>query len=332
MKLSVIIPVYNAAEFIRKSYYSILQQQLEDFEIIYVDNKSTDDSVKKIKKLQSKDPRIRLLHQTKQGAGPTRNKGITKAKGQYIYFFDVDDEIYPDAVNKLIDILEKHESLEAVFGKMMKTRQRMVDIREPIDDTFDLQIRKAPYWGLKWFSDLKSVVGPPAFLYRAEVFKIIGYYNEDLKIGEDTALDIRLGMLCSIGFIDMHVYSYFKHQHSTIKKTKVKLPRAFMIWPRLVKEHLPFYLTRDLPSRFEYLLFGKIYQSMGRQIEYTEGFFNRLQLKSRLLNDISALKTPLKIRLYLSLLVIVPLEILRKYYSYKLVPHEVKKIQVNSGN
>ncbi|MGC1472578.1 MAG: glycosyltransferase family 2 protein [Psychroserpens sp.] len=328
MILSVIIPVFNAEDFIQKSYASIIGQHIEDIEILYIDNNSTDGSVIKINNLIEKDSRITLLHQLKKGAAPTRNKGLQHASGKYIYLFDVDDEIFPNALKDMLEALESNEAVDAVFGKMIKSNKSISETPKPNDETFKLTIEERPYWGLKWLSDLSSVVGPPAFLYRASVFNQIGHYNEALRIGQDTALDIRLGMLCHVAFLDRYVYLYFKHEESTIQKVKKKMPRAFMVWPRLVQEHLSFYLQQDVPLRFKTLLFAQIYQAMARQIVFTSGLAKRSKLKGQLLSEIKSIDVPFSIRFYLGILVVLPFEPLRKIYGYHIVPAEIKKLKV----
>src|SRR5690606_23676333 len=113
--------------------------------------------------------------------------------------------------------------------------------------------------------------------------------------------------------------------NSTIEQTKRKIPRAFMIWPRLVKEHLPFYLERDTPPKFQALLFRQLFQSMGRQIVFTEGLTKRCHLKKQLYQDLNAISIPLIIRFYLTILVILPLETLRKVYGYYIVSNAVNQ-------
>ena len=326
MQLSVVIPVYNGADFIQKSYNSIINQQLEDFEILYVNNNSKDASVPNIQALVAKDNRVKLLQQPKQGAAAARNLGIQIAQGDYVYVFDVDDEIYPNALNRMIAVLDLHEDVAAVFGKMVKSHTGIEQTGKPDDETDAVILKKQPYWGLKWFSSLKNVVGPPAFLYRKTVFDAIGLYNESIRNNEDTALDIKLGMTQQIAFLDAYVYLYFKHADSTIEQTKRKTPRAFMVWPRLVKEHVPFYLTHETPLKFKTLLFTQLYQSMGRQLVFTSGLVKRRQLKQQLLQDTKDLTIPFSIRLYLTILVILPIEILRKVYAYYIVPYTVKQL------
>ncbi|TDU34412.1 glycosyl transferase family 2 [Gelidibacter sediminis] len=326
VKLSVVIPVYNGADFIDKSYHSILHQSIEDFEILYVDNNSSDDSVLNIKHILEMDSRVRLLHQAKQGAAPARNMGIKAAQGEYIYVFDVDDEIYPEALNSMMQVLDSYPDVSAVFGKMVKSYKGIAQTKKPTDETGGVNIQETPYWGLKWFSNLKTVVGPPAFLYRKTVFETIGLYNESITNNEDTALDIKLGMTQRIAFLDTYVYLYFKHSESTIEQTKREIPRAFMIWPRLVKEHLPFYLENKTPKRFQELLFSQLFQAMGRQLVYTTGISTRVHLKRELYLDLKSISVPFAIRIYLTILSILPLENLRKVYGYYIVPYAVKQL------
>jgi glycosyltransferase involved in cell wall biosynthesis len=325
MKLSVIIPAYNASQFILKSYNSILNQNIEDFEIIYVDNNSSDTTLQDIKKLCETDQRVSWYVQETQGAGPTRNKGLEKAKGNYLYFFDVDDEIYPNALHKMIDVLDANPDIEAVFGKMMKSSKGISESSKQLDETNNLIIKPRPFWGLQWFSSLKTVVGPPAFLYRKEVFDKIGGYNEALRIGQDTALDIKLGMTCNVAFLDTYVYLYFKHTASTIEQFKEKTSRATLQWPRFVKEHLPFYLNNKHEKQFGQMFLRQVYNILAKQIYSTKGLTRRYAFKNQLLSEIKSLNLPLLIRLYLNFLVIFPFSYVLKFYSYYLVPYIVKK-------
>lgn len=326
MKLSVVIPVYNGEAFIQKSYFTIKGQGINDYEILYVNNNSIDDSEQEIQKLQSHDSRVVLLNQIKQGAAAARNLGIKTAKGEYIYVFDVDDEIYPNALLQMIRVLDSNSDVEAVFGKMMKSDRGISDTNKPAEGTNKVIIKNPPHWGLEWFRSLKTVVGPPAFMYRKTVFDKIGLYNEAIKNNEDTALDIKLGMTQRIAFIDRFVYLYFKHPDSTIEQAKRRMPRAFMVWPRLIKEHIPYYLEYNTPVEFKKLLFGHLFQSMGRQLVFTTGLKNRHRLKCKLLNDIYQIHVPLLIEFYLSILVILPFESIRKIYGYYLVPYVVKRV------
>jgi len=210
---------------------------------------------------------------------------------------------------------------------MLKSKKHLNEIDWTQEEPSEVIFKPTPYWGLKWFSSLKTVVGPPAFLYRRQVFDKIGLYNMDLKIGQDTALDIKLGMTCQIAFIDRYVYLYYKHTNSTIEQTKKAIPRAFMQWPRLVKEHLPFYLENEVPIKFKQLLFAQIYTVIGKQIYFTSGLKNRLILRKALIGDIKTITLPFFIQIWLWVLVFFPFSYAMKFYSYYLVPYIVKQLE-----
>lgn len=99
--ISVIMPVYQAAAFLRDSVRSVLDQTFRDFELILVDDGSTDGSAALCGALAEEDSRVRVLHKKNGGVSAARNDGMDLAKGEYLYFCDADDTIAPDALEKL---------------------------------------------------------------------------------------------------------------------------------------------------------------------------------------------------------------------------------------
>lgn len=97
-KVSVVIPVYNTAQYIREAIDSIRKQTLKELEIITVNDGSTDNSQQIIDKLAAEDSRIRTYILQKQGVSIARNTGIANARGKYIYFMDSDDLLEEDAL------------------------------------------------------------------------------------------------------------------------------------------------------------------------------------------------------------------------------------------
>lgn len=93
MRLSIIIPVYNAAKYLRPCLDSVLAQTLKDVEIICIDDGSTDGSAALLAEYASRDTRIRVLTQANAGQGAARNRGLEFAHGEFVYFLDADDEL-----------------------------------------------------------------------------------------------------------------------------------------------------------------------------------------------------------------------------------------------
>ena len=113
-KVSIIVPVYNVAQYLRRFIDSILLQTYKDIELICVDDGSTDESVAI---MESYGDKIKIIHQENQGAGVARNAGLKVADGEYVYFCDPDDWCEP----KLVELCEKKASEEncdvVVFGR-----------------------------------------------------------------------------------------------------------------------------------------------------------------------------------------------------------------------
>ena len=98
-KVSVIIPVYNTEAYVEQTLRSIMGQTLRDIELIVVNDGSTDGSLSVLERIATGDDRIRLYTQPNKGLSQTRNAGIARARGEFIYFMDSDDLLEPDATN-----------------------------------------------------------------------------------------------------------------------------------------------------------------------------------------------------------------------------------------
>lgn len=108
--ISVIIPVYNVEAYLRECVESVLKQTYQNFEIILVDDGSTDSSGVICDEYVDKDERVSVIHQSNGGLSVARNTGLSESNGDYIYFLDSDDYIAENALEHLIKIAEKDNS------------------------------------------------------------------------------------------------------------------------------------------------------------------------------------------------------------------------------
>ena len=113
IKVSVIVPVYNAQDYLEQCIVSILEQTLQEIEVICVDDSSTDRSLEILKKYEKEDSRMRVLTQPNSGAGAARTRGLSQASGEYLSFLDADDFFEPDM-------------LELAYAKAKEDRADMV--------------------------------------------------------------------------------------------------------------------------------------------------------------------------------------------------------------
>lgn len=103
---SIILPVYNAEYFLRNCLDSIKNQSFKDWELIIINDGSTDNSCSIIKSFLTQDSKIILIEQDNKGVSYSRNQGLDRAKGSYIIFVDADDILYPNAISTLYDSLK----------------------------------------------------------------------------------------------------------------------------------------------------------------------------------------------------------------------------------
>ena len=103
-KVSIVIPVYNVEEYLRRCLDSVVNQTLRDIEIICINDGSTDNSSHILAEYQSKENRLRVISQKNGGQSKARNAGLEVATGEYIYFLDSDDYIKTYALEKLYTI------------------------------------------------------------------------------------------------------------------------------------------------------------------------------------------------------------------------------------
>lgn len=116
IKISVIMPIYNAGEYLDRAIGDVLSQSFTDFELICVDDGSTDNSPKIIKKFAAKDSRVRAFRESNEGPSVARNCGLKAAKGKYIVFLDADDFYEKDLLGQLYETAER-DSLDIAVTK-----------------------------------------------------------------------------------------------------------------------------------------------------------------------------------------------------------------------
>lgn len=109
-KLSIVIPVYNTAQTLTRCFDSILNQSYSNFEVIAVDDGSTDNSAEIIKQYAERDKRFRYIGVEHGGVSRARNKGVELADGEYLQFIDADDDVEPSMMTKLISLMEEHNA------------------------------------------------------------------------------------------------------------------------------------------------------------------------------------------------------------------------------
>lgn len=324
--ISVIIPIYNGAPFIENAYKNLILQNIQELEIIFVDNNSTDSSVAIITSISAIDERVRLLKESVQGAASARNKGLEHANGEFIYFFDVDDDLFDNALNSLLEVLKKDSSLDSVHGNTVKSNMKLKETKVSLMDTYKLMIPESHYWGIRWMN-YGTLPGTPSFLHRRVVFDKIGNFNPHLRLGEDAAFHVKLGMECQVAHLDKKILLYFRHDNSTVStQNKKTLSKEFTYWEPLIHEHIPYLLSNKVPLAFKKAVLIRVYGYIPKMLSVTLSYSERKLLEKRLLHDIRPLQIPMISRFFINLMTFTGSEKLYKFYAYYVLKYYMRYI------
>lgn len=184
VKISVIIPTYNRSQLLREAVESVLQQTYQNFEIIIVDDASTDDTEGVVKKLMASDSRIRYYRQeTNKRAPAARNRGLHQAKGDYIQFLDSDDLLLSEKFKVSMAVFEKQLDLDAVITQSQffgDQKGIWGALPNPKAQNLILAYVRGDF---SW-----SISGP---LWRKAFLQEIGGFKEDLWASQESELHLR---------------------------------------------------------------------------------------------------------------------------------------------
>lgn len=206
--ISVIIPLYNKEKQIAHTLQSVFKQTFQDFEVVVVDDGSTDSSVAEVEKFS--DSRIRLIHQKNAGVAAARNRGIEEAKGDLIAFLDADDEWKPEYLVTQYLLSQKYPDC-SVFACNYEFR----DTKGKVTSTI---IRKLPFTGedgiLSNYFEVASCSHPPlwtsAVVVKKPAIQAIGGFPVGIKSGEDLLTWAKLAVNGKIAYSKVPLAVFIK--------------------------------------------------------------------------------------------------------------------------
>lgn len=191
---SVIISVYNKELHIANTINSVLNQTIQDFEIIVINDGSTDNS--KIILESFHDKRISIFHTKNKGASAARNHGIQQANSDYIALLDGDDYWHPFFLEEINSLLAKFPK-EKIFATAIELQDNNLIYPAKYSIPSNTQHQIIDYFK---GSQLKTVLSSSSVVVHQSVFKNIGYFDPTIISGQDTDLWIRIGIKYQIAF------------------------------------------------------------------------------------------------------------------------------------
>lgn len=226
-QISIVIPVYNAEQYLRDSLESILSQSFHDWELILVDDGSTDGSLQIIREFEIHDNRIISFSQDNGGPSKARNRGIDEAKGEYVYFMDADDWLEPTFLESFFcstgnvnnDIVFQGFQREYPDGRSEKMFAMDSDTTTTSKEDIICKLYKEHVYGWAWCK-----------LFRREIInKYHLRYDESLNLWEDELFTTEyLKHAKTVRTVNNHLYHYRILQGSLMQTNNTYLKRLFL--------------------------------------------------------------------------------------------------------
>ncbi len=213
-RVTVLMPAYNAARFIREAIDSVLRQSFSDFELLLVDDGSSDDTLAIVQ--SHRDPRIRIVrHERNLGVAQARNTGVREARGAYVAMLDSDDHAHPERLAQQVAFLDHHAD-HAVVGSWARQvderNRRLAPIIRPVRS----RTVRARLLLAACFSNT-TVMGRRSVLLEYP-------YQADLRVAEDLDLWARLSRKYELANLPAFLTRYRKHP-AGISKQNLALKR-----------------------------------------------------------------------------------------------------------
>ncbi len=193
---SVIVPAYNVERWVGQTIASVIAQSEPRWELIVVDDGSTDSTADRVRELT--DARIRLLRQENRGASSARNRGLIEANAPFVVFLDADDVLAKDALARLLNAFERRDDCVAAYGEAVA-----------IDEAGDrLGSERLPYFNKRPSGDVLAelasrnfVVSPGVLCVRRSALDRVSGFREDLSVSEDWELWCRLAAVGEFTYV-----------------------------------------------------------------------------------------------------------------------------------
>ncbi len=236
-KISIIVPVYNNEKFLEKCLNSLINQTLKDIEIICINDESTDKSVQILEKFANIDKRIQIINQTHSGPSIARNKGIKKAKGEYIGFVDSDDWVDLNFFEQLYINVKKYNADIGVAGikrvRSYKWKYHIKFEKEEVIQDINKKFQKC---------DVPDKCYPVNKIYKLSELKKRNIYFEPNVYFEDRLFTAQVLInLKTLVTVPNTYYNYWTNPNSIVKtKSKKKLKDS-----QYTKEKLMKYLKEN---------------------------------------------------------------------------------------
>jgi glycosyltransferase involved in cell wall biosynthesis len=205
--VSVILPCYNGEKFLAETIETILAQTYQDFEIVAIDDGSTDGT----RDIIAHYTKVRYIYQQNQGVAAARNQGLRQVKGNFLVFLDQDDRLLPNAFEIGVNCLREHPECGFVFGRAQWIKEDGTPY-STIDEPREIANYETLLCGI-------GIVPPSTIMFPRAVFESIGDFKPALAPADDYDIFLRVARIYPIYCHNQVVVEYRQHNANQSKKS-----------------------------------------------------------------------------------------------------------------
>ncbi|MCX8533618.1 glycosyltransferase family 2 protein [Chryseobacterium luquanense] len=248
MKFSVLVANYNNGKFFKDCYQSILAQEYKNWEVIIIDDCSTDNSVEIIKSIIGDDKRFKIYeNDANYGVGVTKSKLIEFATGDLCGYLDPDDIIKPNALKSPVEVFKKNKDIVLTYSRLAKCDENLNILNE---FKSAMQVPN----GSKVFFNFPIQIAPFVAFRRNVYLNQTNKINPELKIAEDQDLYFKMYEVGKVQFIDQTDYLYRAHsggisQNDNKQKSYEYYARS--IWEAMKRRNISHINGKPIPESYE---------------------------------------------------------------------------------
>lgn len=286
--VSVIIPAYNAAPWIAETIDSVLNQTFQDFEVIVVDDGSTDGTTEIVKNYKSQ---VQYLYKNNGGVGSARNTGIRAARGRYIACVDADDLWLPEKLEVQTQLLEKEPSLAWVYSDGLifeNNSNQNLHLFSQSASMISGDILRPLL--------LQDFIPCPTPVIRRDIFENVGFFEEDMSLQSvaDWDMWLRISAKYPVGFIDKPLVKYRRHSASMTGTSLIQpslTSRLTVVDRAISREPERLGNLRQQAIANVYMTLGHLLMSRGARAEARRMYLHSIQMNSKQIKSVIYLMT-----------------------------------------
>ena len=219
--ISIIIPSYNRANLLIRSINSALNQTYKNFELIVVDDGSTDNT-KKLLEPYINAKKIKYFYQKNRGPSSAKNMGMKSAKGDYLAFLDSDDEWLPKKLEKQLELFERSTNPNLGF---VGCNSLIINEKNNKKQIYKTPRKKNAFYALLVNNFIWSC---SSIMIKGSIIDQIGFFDENLSIGEDWDMWIRITQKYDFDFVDEPLFKYYVHNANITNAITIRKKEKYL--------------------------------------------------------------------------------------------------------